>query len=495
MNIFFIFMNLNRLLCNGFISTYVHFFISIASAQQGNRKPLILQGKLSNSPERFLKIFFYDEKDKLLIDTLHLNDEGEFYLKTFKITRPQRTSIQQNTTQINGIYVAPGYNLQITGDATNFNTLKATKKITGIGEESNRYRIQIDDAYAAKINKTAWYELKLEELLLHIKKVSDLEDAVLHHVFDSPQPKDPYFNYFKKMIEIDNQSMAFYMMLQFAVMNDYSRNKMKDLVDNNIPALFAKGMSNDNYLIAEDYTSWTLPLYYEYRKKLNQLEDSIAVQRPGYSLQLINQLFTGKVKQYFLQYTVNRAISRTSSIEELNNAKKVTQPFYTAITDAAVKKDLAASYAERELQLMQLQIGKSAPPFSLPDERGKIHHLSNFKGKVIYIDLWASWCEPSRAEVPNFKKLKDKFRDNDKVAFMGIAVSDGEKEWRKALSEEKPDWLQLYDASSAVARSYVATAIPKYILIDKSGKVVNFNAPSPGDKSIEDLIKDEIAKP
>jgi thiol-disulfide isomerase/thioredoxin len=144
---------------------------------------------------------------------------------------------------------------------------------------------------------------------------------------------------------------------------------------------------------------------------------------------------------------------------------------------------------------MQLQIGKSAPPFSLPDERGKIHHLSNFKGKVIYIDLWASWCEPSRAEVPNFKKLKDKFRHNDKVAFMGIAVSDGEKEWRKALSEEKPDWLQLYDASSAVARSYVATAVPKYILIDKSGKVVNFNAPSPGDKSIEDLIKDEIAKP
>jgi hypothetical protein len=97
---------------------------------------LILQGKLSNSPERFLKIFFYDEKYKLLIDTLHLNDKGEFYLKTFKITRPQRTSIQQNTTQINGIYVAPGYNLQITGDATNFNTLKATKKITGKAEST-----------------------------------------------------------------------------------------------------------------------------------------------------------------------------------------------------------------------------------------------------------------------------------------------------------------------------------------------------------------------
>lgn len=475
--------------------TYIYLitfcFISVASAQQQNRKPLILQGRLSNSSEKIMKIFLYDENDKLLIDTIRLNDKGEFYLKTFKITRPQRTSIQQNTTQINGIYVAPGYNLQITGDATNFHTLNVTKKITGIGEESNRYRIQVDAAYT---DKRAWYDLKLEELLPYIKNRRDLEDAVLHRVFDQPQPKDPYFNFFKKMIEIDNQSLAFYMLLQFVVMNDYSKDKMKDLVGNHTPPIFANGISNDDYLIAEDYTSWALPLYHEYRNKLNKLEDSLAIQQPGYSLQLVNKLFTGKVKEHFLRYTVNRTISRTNSIEELNHAKKFTQPFYDAIIDTVVKQDLAADYAERELQLMKLQIGKPAPLFSLPDDQGKIHHLADFKGKVIYIDLWASWCAPCRAEMPNFKKLKDEFKDNDKVAFMGISVFDGEKEWRKALSEEKPDWLQLSDISGAVAKSYVAAAIPKYILIDKNGNVINLNAPGPGDKSIYQLIQDEIAK-
>jgi len=469
--------------------------ISAASAQRKNRKPLILQGKLSNSSERFLKIFFYDEKDKLILDTIHLNDKGEFYLKTYKITRPQRSNLQQNTTQINGIYVAPGYDLQITGDATNYKTLLASKKITGIGEESNRYRIQMDSILAASSNKKAWYDLTLEELLPHIKNKRSQEDAIFHRVFDQPQPKDPYFNVFKKMIEIDNQSIAFNMVLEFAVMNDYSKEDMKDLIDNNTPPIFANGISNDDYLIAEDYTGWVLPLYHEYRNKLNKIEDAIAVQKPDYPLQLIDQLFTGKVKEYFLRYTVNRTVSRTSSIEELNNAKKITQPLYDAIIDTAVKQELAANYADRELQLMQLQIGKPAPPFSLPDDRGRIHDLADFKGKVIYMDLWASWCEPCRAEMPNFKNLKDKFKGNDKVAFMGIAVFDGDKEWRKALSEEKPDWLQLYDANSTVAKSYVAAAIPKYILIDKNGKVVNFNAPAPGDKSIEHLIKDEIAKP
>lgn len=470
-------------------------FLSVASAQQKNKRPLILQGKLSNSPERMLKVFFYDENNKLLLDTLHLNDSGEFYLETFKISRPQRTSIQQNRTQINGIYVAPGYKLRITGDATDFNTLNASKKITGVGEESNRYRIQMDAALREMIDKRSWYDLNREELLSYVKTLKSLESTVYHNVFNQPQPNDPYFNFFKRMIEIDNQSMSFYMLLQFSLMNSYNKEQMMDLVDNNTPQLFADGISHDEYLIAEDYTSWTLPLYYEYRKKLNELEDSVLVQKADYPLKLVNQLFTGKVKENYLQYTVNRTIGRSSSIRELNNAKKITQPLYDAIRNVAVKQEIAKSYSEKEFQLMQLQVGKPAPAFSLPDDRGKIHRLADFKGKVIYIDLWASWCAPCRVEMPNFKKLKDKFKDNDKVVFMGIAVFDGEADWRKALSEEKPEWLQLYDTSSAVADSYVAAAIPKYILIDKNGKVVNLNAPGPGNKSIEDLIEDEISKP
>jgi thiol-disulfide isomerase/thioredoxin len=469
--------------------------VSIASAQPKNRIPLILQGRLSNSPEKFLKLYYYDDNDKLDYDTVHLNDKGEFYLKTYNFRKPQRTDLWQNRTQINGIYVAPGYNLHITADATNASTLKATTKITGIGSESNQYHVKSNAFYEAKIDKRGWFEREPEEAITYIKTYKREIDSLHRKVFEQPQPKDHYFSYFKKMIDIDNQSMALTMMMQFSMNNGYSKAQMMTLVNSNTPPLFANGISNDDYLIAEDYIRWVVPIYHQYRNKLDELEDSTAVQKTDYALNLVNQLFTGKVKEYFLRYAVTKQIGGAVSIESLNNAKKHTQPLYDAITSAAVKRDIAAGYADRELQLIQLQIGKPAPPFSLPDDRGKVHHLADFKGKVIYIDLWASWCEPCRAEMPNFRKLKEKFKDSDKIAFMGIGVFDGEKEWRGALSEEKPDWLQLYDTSSAVAKSYVAASIPKYILIDKNGNVVNFNAPSPGDKSIEQLIKDEIAKP
>ena len=64
----------------------------------------------------------------------------------------------------------------------------------------------------------------------------------------------------------------------------------------------------------------------------------------------------------------------------------------------------------------------------------------------------------------------------------------------KALDVEKPNWLQLYDNNGFVARSYVANAIPKYILINKHGKVVNFEAPGPVSVEIGKLIDAEIAK-
>lgn len=124
-----------------------------------------------------------------------------------------------------------------------------------------------------------------------------------------------------------------------------------------------------------------------------------------------------------------------------------------------------------------------------------IFTLEDFKGKILYIDLWASWCGPCREEIPNYKKLVERYKNNPQVAFLGIAVSDGEKEWRKALTEEKPTWLQLYDRDGVVARSYVANAIPKYILIDAAGKVLNFNAPGPGSPEILKALDAVLAKP
>ncbi|MGF7072656.1 TlpA family protein disulfide reductase [Mucilaginibacter sp. 3215] len=458
-------------------------------------QPLVIQGKLSNSAEKMLKIFFEDASGKLLMDTIRLNDSGEFYLKTYKIVKPQRTSIQQNNTQINRIYVAPGYDLHITGDAINYVNLSKTKKITGIGAETNQYRVKLDSILVARNDKTAWYELKTDELIQFLKKSKTLEDSLLNVVFNKPAKQDQYFNTFKEMIDLDNQSLNFYMLLQHLDLSKYNAARMRELVSKNTPSAFSKGIPHDEYLVSEDYKSWVLPLYYAYEQRLDLLRDSASVKQPGYTLGKIKQLFTGKVRDYYLNRHVEKRIGSANSLEKLNIAQKEMRVFIDAISNPALKNNIAGNFTEKKLHLMHVQIGKPAPAFTLPSDRGKVFNLADFKGKVIYIDLWASWCGPCRQEMPAYKKLSDKFKANPQVAFVSIAVHDGEKEWRNALKEEKPDWLQLYDKDGTVAQSYIAYAIPKYILIDKEGKMLSFDAPGPGSVQAEQLINEAIAKP
>jgi thiol-disulfide isomerase/thioredoxin len=114
---------------------------------------------------------------------------------------------------------------------------------------------------------------------------------------------------------------------------------------------------------------------------------------------------------------------------------------------------------------------------------------------VVYLDLWASWCGPCRQETPKLKALYEKYKNDDRIAFLSIAVADHPDKWKKAVEDDKPTWTQLIDKENIVLDAYIATLIPKFILIDKQGNIVNADAPRPGSgKEIEKLIQAEIAK-
>ena len=469
--------------------------VSYAAANPDTSKTLIIQGKLSNCPERMLKITFEDSNGILILDTIKLNGNGEFYYKTDRLTEPQRTRLQQNSTQINNIYIAPGYNLHIIGDATDYRHLYSTKRITGLGAEVNQFRVKMDSTLAARNDQTRWYELKLDSMLLYLRSKKKLDDSIMQVVFGKTASSDKYLNTFKDMIDIDNQSMNLYMLLQHLEMNTYSAAQMTDVIKVNTPPRFKKGISNDEYLISEDYKSWLLPLYLAYNKKLDILRDSTLIKNPGYTRDAINRLYSNKVKDQQLNRQVESSIHQASSIEQLNSVKKQAAPYLKDLVNPAFKRHLSDMFQKKDQELMLLQIGKPAPVFKLTSNQGQTYSLEDFKGKILYIDLWASWCGPCREEMPNYKKLVERYKNNPQVAFLGIAVSDGEKEWRKALTEEKPTWLQLYDRDGVVARSYVANAIPKYILIDAAGKVLNFNAPGPGSPEILKALDAALAKP
>lgn len=123
--------------------------------------------------------------------------------------------------------------------------------------------------------------------------------------------------------------------------------------------------------------------------------------------------------------------------------------------------------------------GSMAPIFNQPDTVGKMVKLTDFKGKYVLVDFWASWCHPCRAENPNLLKAYNRFKDK---GFMIVGISiDQEKmrnAWLKAIKDDGMPWAQLIDATGeerGAAALYGVKAIPSNFLIDPAGKIIARN--------------------
>lgn len=138
---------------------------------------------------------------------------------------------------------------------------------------------------------------------------------------------------------------------------------------------------------------------------------------------------------------------------------------------------------------------QAAPGFTLKSNTGETYSLEDFKGKVVYIDLWATWCGPCRNEIPKLAQLYDKYKDDERIVIVSICVHDDNKKWTKVVEEDNPGWLQLFDAEGEVAKGYRVVSIPQFILIDKDGNIVDANAPRPSKPTLlEPLLLKEMEK-
>lgn len=125
---------------------------------------------------------------------------------------------------------------------------------------------------------------------------------------------------------------------------------------------------------------------------------------------------------------------------------------------------------QRAEQLAKVEAGAVAPNFTLPTDNGSTLSLSDYKGKYVLIDFWASWCGPCRASFPAIAKLHDQYAG--KLTIIGVSLDRGEAAWRKALDEEKCTWAQAWDQKGVAAKTYAVSAIPLLVLVGPDGKII-----------------------
>lgn len=452
-------MNLNKLV----LLLLVLFSISCKQDQ----KPVdyvVLSGQLTSTTDSpliirdnyFSPIDTLEHQNQLFTDTLNL-DKGYYYL-TYNDKSAK-------------LYLEPSYMLNITFDEKDFHN---SISYSGTGSKENNYLAEKDRLLnSIPINQRSYNLYATLEEKDFLMQADSIHQNYLKLFKEHGNFGDDFIFLETKSIEIENALRI----KQFQGQKQLVENNPDYRVSEQYPNPFKDIDLNDPKLLAT----------YKYKTLVHSYFNDKAMA-------LVNNDKNDDFFIVYLQLLANSELDpKIKDLLGLDNAKygftytQDLEKYHSIYNNYATIDEYLVKFNEL-YNLKKQEKGQTAIGFELEGIDGKIYKLSDFKGKYVYIDIWASWCSPCIKQIPFLKKLEKKFSDN--VNFVSIAWKDNATQWKKAIQEEKLDGIQLFapDKDAAFFKFFEVTSIPRFILLDREGKIIESNAKQPSEKSLENQL-------
>lgn len=173
---------------------------------------------------------------------------------------------------------------------------------------------------------------------------------------------------------------------------------------------------------------------------------------------------------------------------------------YKEVNDTYQKLVVTKSQKVKNMDILsglaQLSPGDMAYNFSYPDNKGNTVTLGDLKGKVVLIDVWATWCGPCKAEIPYLKKLEEEFKGTDlSVVSVTFDELEDKDKWIQMIKDDQLGGTHLFAGGwGDFAQYYKIRGIPRFMVYDKEGKIVTVDAPRPSNPALKALLKETLAK-
>jgi thiol-disulfide isomerase/thioredoxin len=417
------------------------------------------QIKLLNISRTFQKEIFLNS-DNSFIDTLEI--ESGFY------------SFRDGKRHIN-LYLVKGQDLKLSYDLRDITN---TINFEGINGKTNNYLFKKDAKQRELIgNEEILYSLSENDFISKMKNIETqlkelAENSKLEASFLKQELKNIHYDYILNIINYEEYHQYYTKDVAFVVSNS-----------------FPSGTSNFDFNNEIDYKSSHAYKYILHDVFLKLTEEKQKETKGEELLTLIN-IINSKITNKFIkeEYLFNSVISK---IAYTNNLKNVYTKFISLSTNDKHKKEITKVYND----LKAIAKGEPSPKFvNYENYKGGTTSLDDLKGKYVYIDVWASWCAPCKAEIPHLKKIEKQYHDKN-IVFVSISIDNekNRKSWKKIVAEKDMRGIQLLadkDWNSDFINSYNIKGIPRFILIDTDGKIVKADAPRPSNPKLIELFNE-----
>jgi thiol-disulfide isomerase/thioredoxin len=235
-------------------------------------------------------------------------------------------------------------------------------------------------------------------------------------------------------------------------------------------------IEDTSYLPTYEYQSFLVGMNNFFAKRINE-GDSIT--RPV--LSAVRTFSNTKITDYLIDRYVKEYIENV----RIDGTDELASLYYKYVSDPNKKTEF-----KRYLDLrVGSRKGATCLDFSYPDPDGKIISLADLKGKYVLIDFWATWCGACLYEMPALHQMEERYHKNN-IVFLGVSIDEGDEriaKW-KIKAKELPG-LQVLQTSKDLKKQFAVPYIPRYILLDPQGIIINSNMPRPSDPQFGKVLE------
>lgn len=428
----------------------------------------VISGKITNKDG----VVTINSADRTFSEPLEFSADGTF-VDTLDIDKNSYVIFDGSNPIF--IHLEPGYNLNVNYDANNFEN---TLTFSGEGAEVNQYLLARNKNSKTLLGANRFDAYKLDEADFKAKfnAIKASNDSILEsfegipEAFKTMEKKDLNYTYLARLSE--------YEVFRRYVTKDESFNVSDDFL-NELEGF--DYLNEDDYFFSNNYKSIATK---KYREEASTLAEKDSIEYDIAYLKVLSSIPNENIKNDMLFSFANNNMSYTKDIET----------FYTLYTDNSNNEKNNAIIKERYDKLTGLSKGKPSPTFvNYRNHAGGTMSSQDLKGKYAYIDVWATWCGPCIKEIPSLKKVEEKYH-NKNIQFVSVSI-DKEKDfekWKTMVSNKELGGIQLFadnDWNSKFVKDYEIQGIPRFILIDPNGNIVDSNAPRPSDPALIDLFE------